>query len=128
MGILTHTPAPHATEIYLLRQRPFTQPHHPPHHTVRGGEQSRWNDDFLAILLAQVCNSIAVDGVDARGYHDTVRNAPNDAQARTPSPPVCLPIIAKNSRRVDGLSRKAPSIRLVTMTTPGLWTPRVVMH
>ena len=39
-----------------------------------------------------------------------------------------LPIIASSSRRVVALSRKAPSMRLVTMVTPGLWTPRVVMH
>jgi len=39
-----------------------------------------------------------------------------------------LPIKAMNSRRVAGLSRKAPSMRLVTMVTPGLRTPRVVMH
>jgi hypothetical protein len=39
-----------------------------------------------------------------------------------------FPIIARNSRRVDGSVRKAPSMRLVTMLTPGLWTPRVVMH
>ena len=36
--------------------------------------------------------------------------------------------MARNSRRVDGLSRNAPSMRLVTITAPGLWTPRVVMH
>ena len=35
---------------------------------------------------------------------------------------------AISSRRVSGSSRKAPSMRLVTMLTPGLWTPRVVMH
>ena len=39
-----------------------------------------------------------------------------------------LLIIDNNSRRVAGLSRNAPSIRLVTIVTPGLWTPRVVMH
>lgn len=33
-----------------------------------------------------------------------------------------------NSCRVDGLSRKIPSIRLVTSVTPCLWTPRVVMQ
>ena len=38
------------------------------------------------------------------------------------------PMIARNSRRVDGSVRKAPSIRLVTMEVFGLWTPRVVMH
>lgn len=39
-----------------------------------------------------------------------------------------LPIMAKNSRRVAGSSRKEPSMRLVTMLTPGLRIPRVVMH
>jgi hypothetical protein len=39
-----------------------------------------------------------------------------------------LLIIASNSRLVAVLSRNAPNIRLVTMVTPGLWTPRVVMH
>ena len=39
-----------------------------------------------------------------------------------------LPIMARNSWRVRGSSRKAPSMRLVTMVTPGLFTPRVVMH
>ena len=29
-----------------------------------------------------------------------------------------------NSRRVDGLSRKAPSMRLVSMVTPVLWMTR----
>ncbi len=38
------------------------------------------------------------------------------------------PIMARSSRRVEGSSRKAPSMRLVTMQTPVLWTPRVVMH
>ena len=38
------------------------------------------------------------------------------------------PSIARNSRRVDALSRKMPSMVLVTMVTPGLWMPRVVMH
>ena len=38
------------------------------------------------------------------------------------------PIIARNSRRVDGSSRNAPSMCDVTMATPGLCTPRVVMH
>src|SRR5690606_33400484 len=39
-----------------------------------------------------------------------------------------LPIMARNSRRVRGSSRKAPSMRLVTMFTPVLCTPRVLMH
>ena len=33
-----------------------------------------------------------------------------------------------NSRRVEGLSRNAPSIFEVTIETPGLRTPRVVIH
>ena len=39
-----------------------------------------------------------------------------------------LPIIDKNSRRVEASSRKAPSMRLVTKVDPGLWMPRVVMQ
>jgi len=39
-----------------------------------------------------------------------------------------LLMIARNSRRVFGSVRKAPSMRLVTMLMPGLCTPRVVMH
>ena len=39
-----------------------------------------------------------------------------------------MPIAAKNSWRVSALSRKTPIMRLVTMVTPGLWMPRVVMH
>jgi predicted ATPase with chaperone activity len=42
--------------------------------------------------------------------------------------PPRMPIAAKNSCRVSALSRKTPSMRLVTMVTPGLWMPRVVMH
>src|SRR5215472_16023332 len=42
--------------------------------------------------------------------------------------PPGVPIIVSTSRRLDGSSRKAPSIRLVTIVTPGLCTPRVVMH
>ena len=38
------------------------------------------------------------------------------------------PISDRNSRRVDGSSRKAPVILLVTIEVPGLWTPRVVMQ
>ena len=37
-------------------------------------------------------------------------------------------MIARNSRRVEGSVRKAPNIQDVTMVTPGLWTPRVVVH
>jgi len=33
----------------------------------------------------------------------------------------------RNSCRVSGLSRKQPSIRLVTRSAPGLWIPRVVI-
>ena len=36
--------------------------------------------------------------------------------------------MVRNSRRVAGSSRNAPSIRLVTMAAPDLCTPRVVMH
>ena len=43
-------------------------------------------------------------------------------------PEAGLPIMARNSRRVAGSARKPPSMRLVTMVTPGLWMPRVVMH
>lgn len=38
------------------------------------------------------------------------------------------PMKARNSRRVEGSVRKAPSMRLVTIEVPGLCTPRVVMH
>lgn len=38
------------------------------------------------------------------------------------------PIIARNSRRVASCVRNSPSMRDVTMVTPGLCTPRVVMH
>ena len=34
----------------------------------------------------------------------------------------------RNSWRVRALSRKQPSMRLVTRSVPGLWTPRVVMQ
>ena len=34
----------------------------------------------------------------------------------------------RNSARVRASSRKVPSILLVTMLTPRLWMPRVVMH
>src|SRR5690606_22338437 len=44
-----------------------------------------------------------------------------------PLPPA-WPTIERNSRRVEASSRNAPSIRLVTMETPGLCTPRVLMH
>ena len=49
-------------------------------------------------------------------------------QTCSPLPPAGVPIIVSTSRRVVGSARKTPSIRLVTMLTPGLWTPRVVMH
>src|SRR6185437_7267890 len=39
-----------------------------------------------------------------------------------------LPITARNSRRVISLERKSPSMVDVTMETPVLCTPRVVMH
>ena len=39
-----------------------------------------------------------------------------------------LPMMLRNSRRVSELSRKAPSMVEVTMVTPVLCTPRVVMH
>ena len=45
-----------------------------------------------------------------------------------PLPPAGVPIIDNTSRRVVGSVRNKPSMRLVTMLTPGLWTPRVVMH
>jgi hypothetical protein len=45
-----------------------------------------------------------------------------------PAVPEGLPISARNSRRVRASLRNSPSIRLVTMATPGRWTPRVVMH
>ncbi len=38
------------------------------------------------------------------------------------------PIMLRNSRRVSPPSRKAPIMRLVTIVTPALCTPRVVMH
>src|SRR5450756_2774797 len=37
-------------------------------------------------------------------------------------------IADRNSCRVSNLFRKAPIIRLVTIVTPDLWTPLVVMH
>ena len=45
-----------------------------------------------------------------------------------PAMPSGLRIIARNSRRVRESSRNAPNIMEVTMVTPGLCTPRVVMH
>jgi hypothetical protein len=39
-----------------------------------------------------------------------------------------LPITLRNSRRVRWLVRNSPCIAEVTMVTPVLWTPRVVMH
>ena len=39
-----------------------------------------------------------------------------------------LPIMLRNSRRVFGSARNEPSMRLVTMSTPDLWMPRVVMQ
>ena len=42
--------------------------------------------------------------------------------------PPGVPIIDSTSRRLSGSSRNAPSMRLVTIVTPGLCTPRVVMH
>jgi len=39
-----------------------------------------------------------------------------------------LPMMFRNSRRVSLFSRKAPSMVEVTMVTPVLCTPRVVMH
>src|SRR5262249_13290763 len=39
-----------------------------------------------------------------------------------------LPMMGRNSRRVSGFLRNSPSIVDVTMVTPGLCTPRVVMH
>ncbi len=56
------------------------------------------------------------------------RRAVDPAQTLIGPPLPGVPIIARNSRRVVGSSRKAPSMVLVTMLTPGLWTPRVVMH
>ena len=46
--------------------------------------------------------------------------------ASRPYPPLLT--IVTNSWRVIGLSRKHPSMRLVTMSVPGLRTPRVVMQ
>ena len=37
-------------------------------------------------------------------------------------------IADRNSRRVSDPVRNAPSMVLVTILTPVLWTPRVVMH
>lgn len=37
-------------------------------------------------------------------------------------------MMERNSRRVASLLRNSPSMREVTMVTPGLWMPRVVMH
>ena len=48
-------------------------------------------------------------------------------QPPLPTPPR-MPIADKNSCRVSAWSRNTPSMRLVTMVTPGLCTPRVVMH
>ena len=54
---------------------------------------------------------------------------PLPRRAVQPSPAPRLPwIIAMNSRRVEASSRKAPSMREVTIDTPVLCTPRVVMH
>ena len=39
-----------------------------------------------------------------------------------------MPMAARNSWRVSACSRNTPSMRLVTMLTPVLCTPRVVMH
>ena len=39
-----------------------------------------------------------------------------------------LPISARGSRRVSGFLRNSPGMVEVTVVTPGLWTPRVVMH
>src|SRR5579863_5947768 len=39
-----------------------------------------------------------------------------------------LPMMLRNSRRVTSLVRKSPSMVEVTMVTPVLCTPRVVMH
>ncbi len=49
-------------------------------------------------------------------------------QALLPTIPCGMPMKARNSRRVEGSLRKAPSMRLVTIEVPGLCTPRVVMH
>ncbi len=39
-----------------------------------------------------------------------------------------IPIAERNSCRVSAWSRNTPNMRLVTMLTPVLWMPRVVMH
>ena len=60
--------------------------------------------------------------------NETVAAPPAAAQTWPTGLRAALPMIARNSRRVDWSARKAPSMWLVTMLMPGLCTPRVVMH
>ncbi len=70
-------------------------------------------DEVFAALVDKAANAV---------------KSPNAKHVQPTLPLPEFPIIARNSRRVEGSVRNAPSIRLVTMLTPGLWTPRVVMH
>lgn len=61
-------------------------------------------------------------------FNTIAKNAAGRSRRLSVSQPPPPLIIARNSRRVLALSRKAPSMRLVTMLTPSRWTPRVVMQ
>src|SRR6185437_3327023 len=65
----------------------------------------------------------AAGGVEADQGFDQI-----ERRIQHPSRETGLPMLVRNSRRVTSFSRKAPSMVDVTMVTPRLWTPRVVMH
>jgi hypothetical protein len=85
------------------------------------------------VRRAALSRELAHEGFDARGKRRRADNGPVAPLLSYAVPDrfasgALLPIIASSSRRVSGLPRKAPNMRLVTMATPGLWMPRVVMH
>ena len=70
---------------------------------------------------------VAADGVEGDQPFDH-RHETRAARHISSPAPSGLPMMARNSRRVLESSRNAPSIMEVTMVTPVLCTPRVVMH
>ena len=71
---------------------------------------------------------IAAGGVKANQVLDQVQRGHRVGLSYRSARLAGLPIMLRNSRRVSECSRKAPIMLDVTMVTPVLWTPRVVMH
>ena len=85
----------------------------------------------LEVAAGRVERDQAVDHFAGRegGAHWILLARQPSAERRQPSRlEAGLPMMVRNSRRVSGSLRKAPSMVEVTIVTPGLWTPRVVMH